>query len=96
MSRKKTGTGNMSLITSSCLTFLLIILNAINGIFVDLSYYIIFWLVLTPLLVLGSFLYNTNNRSTKKMVKKPHQKVVKTKTNTNKVRQQSEIRRKIS
>ena len=87
----------MSVITSFCLTFLLILVNSVMGIFIKLNYYGAIFLVLSLGFMVGLIVYNKGNFFPKKK-KAAQMTVVKSKTaKTNKpVKVQKQVKRRIS
>ena len=80
---------------SLCLTFGLIMINSIMGIFVGLGYYLLIFGVLVVGLSIGLLLFNSKDIFSKKKVAKIS-KTKKAKTSNKKQVYSNELRRKIS
>lgn len=86
----------MSAIICFSLTFTLMIINAVMGIFIRLNFYLLLFGILTTGFTVALTLFDSKNIFYSKKVKKPVKSKTVRKAKTKKVEHQTKVRRKIS
>ena len=86
----------MSAIICFSLTFTLMIINAVMGIFIRLNFYLLLFGILTTGFTVALTLFDSKNILYSKKVKKPVKSKMVRKSKAKKVEHQTKVRRKIS